>query len=33
MIKFLIGMMVGALLGIGFHCMLIISKDADEKYS
>lgn len=31
MLVFIAGMMLGATLGIGFHCMLIVAKEADEK--
>lgn len=31
-IIFVLGMMMGAFLGIAIHCVLIIAKDADEKY-
>jgi hypothetical protein len=31
LILLIIGMMIGATLGIGFHCMLIVAKESDKK--
>ena len=31
MLLFIGGMMLGAILGIGLHCMLIVAKEPDEK--
>lgn len=31
MLVFIGGMMLGALLGIAFHCILIVAKDEGEK--
>ena len=31
MLLFFSGMMLGAILEIGLHCMLIVAKEADEK--
>lgn len=33
MLVFIIGIVIGAVLGIGLHCMLIMSKEADNKLS
>ena len=33
MLLFIGGMMLGAILGIGLHCMLIVAKEADEIFS
>lgn len=31
MILLIVGMIIGATLGIGLHCMLIVAKEADER--
>ncbi len=31
MLSFFIGMMVGAVFGIGIHCLLIVAGETDEK--
>lgn len=31
MVAFIIGMILGAIIGIGLHCMLIVAKKADEE--
>lgn len=30
MLLFILGMMVGATLGIGLHCMLIVAKESEN---
>lgn len=31
MLAFIIGMILGATIGIGLHCMLIVAKKADDE--
>ncbi len=31
MVLFCAGLFIGAILGIGLHCLLIVAKDADNK--
>lgn len=33
MLLFIIGMMLGSLLGIGLHCMVIVGKESDNRLS
>lgn len=33
MLLFIGGMMLGATLGVGLHCMLIVAKESDERLS